>query len=291
MVVLAVIGWEAVLSVGRRSLSRDVVHYDDVPTIFDDFLSSGDPAVLFLGNSLIREDIDAATFTAADDDRPDVFRVHPDDTSIVEWRYMADALDERSVGDGKRIVVCYAQNQLTDDSLIQPRRLGAHYLEAGTRRRMLSEDVTAFDRRAELFLSKMLYSFAAADRVRNRVLALIIPGYETTATRLLAGGRGDAGVGEAVDRDFGDRNVYRRLAALLDAFDAAGRPDVTFVAMPVGRDESPDPAAVELIRRRGYVHLDATDLVPITAADLPDGYHMDKPAAKRFTAALAETLD
>ncbi|QDT03411.1 hypothetical protein K227x_17930 [Rubripirellula lacrimiformis] len=284
-VLFALIVFEGTIRKLQSKLSKDLVHQFGIQQIIDEVASADQPSGLFLGNSLIREGIDSDTFATM---FPDLHlaKIHPDDTSVVEWRYLFDRVAASDLNAGDWVVIGYAQNQLTDDGIVRPRRLGAWYLNAENQADTLSEDVTSFAGRFELFAAKYLTSFAVAERIRSRVLAALVPMYEVTAQRL----NRVAELEESPSPTDGMRAAsYVRLERLL-AVAKQHRIDLSVVAIPVGEPFRLDPGLLAKLEKAGVRHIDARSVPGIGPDSFPDGYHMDPSAAKLFTEFVAQQL-
>lgn len=290
-VLLVIAAVECLIRQFEQSLSKDLVHQSEIPQIIDDYCRSRSSHVLFLGNSLIREGIDAKAFAQSIGRRwtdeavdCDVSKINPDDTSIVEWAYLFEEIADNYPSSLNLVVLGYAQNQLTDDSIVRPRRLGAHYLNASNRRRMLEVDVTDFAGRCEMLIAKLFCSFASADRVRTRLLASVVPDYEQAAQRLnQAVTDRDSTLTEFSNPTF---TRFEHLVAL------AKKSEIQFavVAIPVGTPFRIDKRLTDICRQNNIVHIDATSVAGIERSSFPDGYHMDAAAAELFTKFVADKL-
>ena len=290
---------EASIRAFESRLSIDLVHQSEIPSIFEELTQSKSARVIFLGNSLTREGVAPEVFRATIDRskfleprRKDVqiAKVHPDDTSIVEWRYLFSELASYGSGEAPPVdlvVLGYAQNQLTDNGLVKPRRLGAYYMDAGNREEVLTTDVTSFTNRCELYLSRMFVSFANAERVRTFVLARLIPMYRDTAQRLNQTTNGPTQHSSSKET----RESYGRLQQILELAKKQSI-QLAIVAIPVGERYTLDDRLLQQLESRGVMHVDARNLDGIRYPEsFPDGYHMDEAASKVFTRFVAENLN
>lgn len=289
-VVTLVVAMDLVIGAMQSRLSMDLVHQVEIPGIIKSFSGgSGDrPKTLFLGNSLVREGIDAKTFGGL------VFKIHPDDTSIVEWRYLFDRVARADLSDRHTIVLGYAQNQLTDDSIVRARRLGSQYLNADTLPTIWSTDVTDFGGRCELMLSRFSASIANAERIRTRLLVAFVPQYEVTAQRLnravVTASMSDEKSKLKLKPEPEPGPTYDRLQHVIDAA-SQHVVDLSIVAIPVGETYELEPGLLERLSNAGIRHIDGRSVAGIDDESFPDGYHMDADAAKRFTAFVHEKME
>lgn len=276
-VAVLLIGTDLLIGSVQSKLSMDLVHQAEIPAIIESFSDETGNArnTLFLGNSLIREGIDPTTFGG------DVFKINPDDTSIVEWRYLFDGVAKSDMTSDHQVFLGYAQNQLTDDSIVRPRRLGSQYLTATTLPSIWSTDVTDFGGRCELLLSRVSASIANAERIRTRVLAMIVPQYETTAQRL------NQAVVMASTSNEKREPTYDRLQHVIDTA-LHSKINLTIIAIPVGEAYELEPGLLERLANAGVPHIDGRNVSGIHHDSFPDGYHMDGNAAKLFTAFVRE---
>jgi hypothetical protein len=267
----------------ENRLSADLVHYAEAPAIVDGLARAEGRRVLFLGNSLTRRGVDDERMGRALSAAGPVAmaKVHPDDTSVVEWRRLVERFAAGGRPPMDALVVSYAQTQLSDDTIVRPRRLGRHYAGADNLWGLLTEEARRFDVGAELLLAYASSSFANAERVQTRVLDLVVPGYRDAAQRINAA---PAAGGSAAKAQARPARTYERLGHLLDAASGAGVP-VALVAVPLpsAQPNAVDPALVRLAADRGVAHLDATATPGVTDGDFPDGYHLGEEGSRRFT--------
>jgi len=263
--LVAILGLEIGMRAIESKLSIDLLHQTEIPTIFVDIKNATGPRVMFLGNSLVRESVDIEAFETVYGEQPlTVAKSNPDNTSVVEWRYLfADAVaGEKLPAD--LVVIGYAEDQLSDNGIVKPRRLGVNYLKAETQAEIWSSDVTSFSDRSELLLAALLHSFAHSERVRTRVLEGIIPMYRGTAQRLNGATprslRRSNAEGESPER------TYKRFDQIVQIAKERSLP-IALVAIPVGDAYELDGAFVEDCQSRGILHIDARNVDGIKAPD------------------------
>lgn len=282
-VVLMLVACDVAIASIESKLSLDLVHASQIPAIAEAFVHQR-PAeewttpTLFIGNSLIREGIDPDVFEA------EIFKINPDDTSVVEWRFLFSQVADQGVPANHRLVIGYAQNQLTDGAIVRPRRLGSQYLNATNFATIWSQDVTGFGERCELLLSYVSASVANAERIRTRVLAMSIPQYEQSAQRL------NQAVVSFADDLAKPAPTYKRLKQIIDVANDQSI-DLTIVAIPVGESFELEPGLLECLATAGIDHVDARNVSGIKPESFPDGYHMDTKAAKLFSAHVRDRLN
>lgn len=282
-VIACLVAVEVGVRAGREQLSLDLAHIGSLDRTAARLSDGRPPRVLFLGNSLTRRGIDAELAREAFGES--VGFAYPDDTRISEWEYL---FRRYVVRPGRRldlVVIGFATNHLADDPPAEPRRLARYYTDWSDAPDVFGRDATDLDARVEFLLARHWVAFGEAERVRQRVLAALVPSYRESAQRM---NRETGGDDRALATAPAARE-YRRLARLVQDIRSCGA-EAVVVAMPVPGGYELQDGLVAAVERSGATFIDARDVGHFRDDDFPDGYHMGPDAARVFTRRLLELL-
>lgn len=282
MLVLA--GTELTLRFVQTRLSRDLIHIQQIPEAVARVSQSEKLRVLFLGNSLSREGIDLQLFQSLMSHKQDIAaaQLFPDDTSILDWLrvYQHFVVNQRHEID--LLILCYAENQLQDDSPINIRRLAQNFTDWNAALGLFQSEEFSFDMCAEFTLAKFFASYANAERVRVRILDWVVPYYHSSAEQMNAVPSNSKQVRK-------HQPTYNRLKLLIDVVQSSGTKMVV-VVFPVGDEFVLDPELIKLLQQEDVLLVDARHVKGITKRSFPDGYHMNDEAAQVMSRYLASVL-
>lgn len=264
-------------------LSSDVKHIHAIPSIVSVLNRQPPPHVVFLGNSLTRVSIRTEAIAQAWPAAPSMARIHPDDTTLLDWHYVY----QRYLGQAKLrpnlIVVSFVRSQLDDNQELHVDRLGSHFAGFQFAREALERDVRETGDRIEFLLAGTFRTMANRERVQSRVLASV-PGYIELANVINHSVRAKAGK-PAQSGSYSYTRLHRFLAATRKRGDK-----VLFVAVPLPHSYKIADELRATIREGGANLIDMQGVEPLTGQDFPDGYHLSENAAPRFSHALGRAM-
>jgi hypothetical protein len=273
---------EGGVRLARPLLSLDILNIRRIPLIAQTLGRSHGPRLLFLGNSLTRQAVDLDLvrqlfrqnrFSVVCD------KVYADDTTIPDWYYAFKRYFEGSNAPDY-LVLGYVLNQLSDSSTVHPERIAAYFGGLRAASEVFTHDLPALDDRMEYVLAGTLAMFSEKERIRNRVLSLLIPDYRTSAQRLNqfeAAGRPSVG------------GPYVRLERLLKLC-SARRVRMAVIAMPLPDHYEIDRALVATLESHGALFLDMRNVPGVSRDSFPDGYHLGPPGAAVYSRQLVLNL-
>jgi hypothetical protein len=177
------------------SLSGDVRHIQSIAGVSASLAADSAPLkVLWLGNSITGNGIDVpladSVFESTLHRRTSVYSVHPDGSAIAEWTNIANNEFFERGAHPNVLVIPFAWNLLSDQSVLDAERIGRWYLRSPADwAEFMRSDAPGFEEGARAILAHISASFGNRDRVRTRVLAML-PGYQVMAQSLSRGGAG-----------------------------------------------------------------------------------------------------
>jgi hypothetical protein len=276
---------EVLLRVGAPRFSQDLRHIGEIDRRIENLSRQPHPRILFLGNSLTRNGIDSTVFTQALFDSAGVAAsvalLYPDDTTIADWYYLLRSRLRSPSLWPDVLVVPFANRHLTDQSSIDPARLGAWMAGMSQAPEVFRYDLRSFGDRVTFVLSAAFRLVSDAERFRNQVLALAVPGYRTAAQRFNEVEIKHRRKGRPADYTYG------RLERFLVLSETSGT-RVVFVAVPQPQlNPFPNglPGAIgragSRVQLEDFRHLDG-----LSRESFLDGYHLSEGGARLFSDVL-----
>lgn len=264
------------------ALSGSIAHTHDIPALVDD--AADDGKLLFIGNSLTNNGVDARALAKAAPRLPEATKIVPDGSSLWEWYCIVDnQLIERSRMPST-VIIGFAWHQLSDQSRLRPSPLGAFFCQWDDLPALRTGGLNNIDQLTRFGLAKASALFALRETLRNRTLSLIIPHYQHFAQQE------NPGPENAEARPAArTRHSYETLTDMIQRLRRGGT-DVVLLAMPIRGDYDLDPALRDLTRRMNVPMLDYRNLPGIDPAHFKDSMHLDPRGARRLTGQLAEDL-
>ncbi len=280
----ALLAVEGLMRFAQTSLSVDVRHIVSAPKLASDMVAQTPPRVLALGNSLLREGVNAGQLEeeASLLGLTDSFTLyHPDGTSVQEWafafrRFFASA---QQVPD---FVLIFTGRTHLQDTEPRPTPLGAFYCATGDIPRYLSRKGTDLEVAAEFLLARASVAYAQRSRIQPRLFTAIIPHFQDMLRVMnTSPKRGPAK---------GNRIVsYDDLALLLDSIHAEGA-RAAIITVPAPEAYVISPAILEIAESHDAAVIDLGQADGLTDANFPDGWHLDTKGASIFTERLVHAL-
>lgn len=289
LVLLVLLGYEFIIRTQEEALSLDVKHIRQIPAISSSLVRSEGLRVLFLGNSLTRNGVDAAVLEKelrAQGVGPlHIERVFPDESTISDWYYI---FKDKFVDAGHLpnvLIVSFAEAHLQDNQAIKPDRLAGYFTSADDIPEIFANDVRDFDSRSDFLLSALSSSFANRTRVRTRLLDLLIPYYRDSAPRLNRTLQTTkSGKAENV------QHTYHRLERLMAMAQKHGV-RIIFVAMPQREKVYPvDPQLRNIIEASEMTFIDCRTVEGLERENYIDEMHLNSNGGAIYSRYLARQL-
>ncbi len=286
--ILLLIACESFVRVMEGSISLDIRHIREMPAIVERLQSAGTVRVLFLGNSLTRLGVDLGTIRenlrAGDTRGVALERMYPDDTTISDWYYVYETFLVNRHMTPELVVVGFATNHLEDRAQLHVSRLGGYFGGLQALPEAFRNDIPGLEDRIQYLLSSVSRLFANRERIRDRLLDLILPHYRDTAQTL---NRATLRLGQK--RYDGHRPTYRRLQRFMQLVQSHGA-KLALVAMPLASYYPIPDSLKSVIAAEDGLLIDLRHVAGLTLRDFPDRYHLSPAGAKIYSAALATNL-
>jgi hypothetical protein len=272
--------------------SRDLVRFAAYPERAEALVDQPGLRLAFLGNSATQRGLAPAQFVA---DLPDSVRrpvnvelFLADGSEINTWHYIAKEAFWRRDRRPDWMVVTFFGPFLEDSNPFEIGRLAQYFTRLEDWPELFALDLPTTGDRAEFLLSTTWATYAARDRIKNRVLGAFVPDYPTLAEELNAGQFRRQQKAEPPPRTC--RALARFLAAAQEH-----RTRVCFVAFPTRRigSEAPEPLnpeVVQLIRGAGMAFLDLREVPGLSAEHYKDDVHLTPAGAAIYTRHFAEAM-
>ncbi len=287
-VIAVVVLLLALAEVGLRffehKLSLDIATIQTFPDIARRLAEGQGTKILFFGNSMTREGVNEAVI------KTDFLqaaipvtleRSFADDTIILDWYAIFQHFYKTTAP--HILVVGFAGSNLEDLPIRaeQPRRIGRYFSSWADTPELFRNDLTTLGQRTEYLLSRVLVSFANRERVRKRLLATIIPNYQTFANDLnTAQSNTQANLGE---------HSYTRLQRFITLASSHGS-KLVFVAMPHRELYTLDPLLLSTLTAQNADFIDARNIPGLAKENFADDLHLNQEGAKLYSHYLASQL-
>ena len=310
-VALLLLGLEAATRFVLFPQSKDYVRFAGYDAQASQLHEAQALRIAVLGNSAAEEGIDEAlleqSLTASLGRPVQVGMFLADGSEIVTWHAMANRYFW-SRDAAPDVVLVNWFDSLADRPSFEYVRIGSFFASPAEWGYYLREQLHTLPERMEFLLSSVWATYGARDRIRDRVLGMLVPDYEgllaaTHASPVPAGdaageagpggaGAGEAGSGEVAAARLGS-NVAR-YTALMRLADAARAHDasVLLVAFPLRTQRYSIDPVVEAMHARGELGIvDLRATADLSPASYRDGIHLLAPGRLIYTRALAAALD
>lgn len=294
-VVLVLLFVEVVLQFMVTRLSEDLITISEFPRVADALTvaeQDGKNSILFIGNSMVRDNIDLEILSTEVNERQNYYfaKCTADATAITDWYFTYKRYFSNVGKCPKTLVICFSGFRNVGDELpIVPRRLAHYFCAHQDLPELLFQEARTFDERAVCLIARFSSAFANVDRVQARIMYNLIPDYSVTAQRINnVASRRVASVRQQRDRD-GDKELNRLQRFVSEAESRGVR--VVLVAMQRVSPYEIDPSILSLVASRGIDLIDLRQVPGITDEMIPDGLHMKDEAAALYSRALAAEID
>lgn len=290
---LVVLLAEGAARLGEPRLSKDLAHlatFQDLAEKMPEGNARFD--VLLLGNSLARHGVGRSALEerlqAEQEAEVKMHSMLPDATGITEWNWGFRRYLEKRDGHPDLVLLFTGPKHLLDARSVFPERMGAYYVPRGDRWRYAMNELEGIDERSRFFLASVSRIFANRARLRPLVFYNLVPGYEATAQAINRGLNTSREELEAfsAQSEAGTSN----LEALFSSVDSVGG-KVVIVSVPVpgGTYSLPDSVR-EAAADHGCRLIELGSDLDLSDNEFPDGYHLGRNGAERFTEELVARL-
>ena len=254
--------------------------------------------IAFIGNSATDRGVDPRVVEAAlaRNGRPaaaaELFVA--DQSRIDTWRYIFERYFARPERNPDLVVVSFYENDLEDGNPIEIGRLAQFFTTIRDWPELFRVNLRTLDDRASFVISSFSATYAASDRIRERILPALVPGFRDHSER----------INEIIFQHEQQRRQRRveaptrpRFAAVERLLDRAAERGVKlcFVAYPtlVAGGRSPydlAPELLALLARRAIPLIDLRNVPGLGPEFYADEVHLTEAGRARYSAALGEAL-
>lgn len=264
-------------------LSGNIAHIESIPSLVRELSAHDNRSMLILGNSLTKDGVHEQTIAARLD--VDVAKITPDGTGLWDWQCLLQhEVLNNSGADIDTLVIGYAWQLLSDQTRVDPSRLGAHFCELSDLSQPRSIGLASFGDTGELVLARASRIYALREVLRHRILSILIPSYETFTQQ--ANAAGAERVGEPQPEQ---TYTYERFAALAATLQKKGT-RVVVVALPVQSGYHLDEELDRLADNGTIALIDLRDIEGLDASAYRDSMHLNDRGQALLTERLAERL-
>ena len=291
VVVLCFIGMECFTRIVLIPRSLDLERLKtQYPARATELLRQPGIRIAIIGNSASDDGIDAGlvqdTLRKSRLSGVSVRKFPVDDTTVVDWYYIANHYFWRGAGKPDLIIVTFEFNNLLDGRTPQIGRLAHYFTTSEDWKEVFAQDLKSTSQRVDFVLSTEWLSLAMRDRIQHRIMNMLVPQYQEFTQDL-----------RSVLRERDAKNSHPAVPAschIVERFLRRAHEEETaiwFLAFPA-RDEKYElnQDAVASIRRAGMQILDMRSVPGIRPDMYQDWIHMTEVGQRLFSVALAERL-
>ena len=211
-----------------------------------------------------------------------------DGSGINTWSSMMNQYFWKRGNAPDLVIITFFGASLDDGREFEVGRLAQFFTDLEDWPELFQSNLVTTSQRAEWILASVWATYAARDRIKDRVLSLFVPYYKEYATALHDEGNRDA-LGKGAPRTSVMKS-HRLLQSVLQRARKLGS-HLLFVAFPM-RDTpyTVHPDALRLIRDFGADYLDMRALIDLKPALYRDTYHLTATGKSIYTKRFAEAL-
>lgn len=275
--------------------SRDIVRFASYPARATELCQQSGLRIAFVGNSATQCGVHPEKFVAG---LPNPHRqpIHvemflADGSAINTWHYMVKQSFWRPRQNPDWIIVNYFDTGLQDGNFLEIGRLAQFFTTADDWDELRELDLPDVSHRIEYLLATQWATFAARDRIKKRVLNVMVPDYKDFAEELNhAQHQQDKARAAKTPAAVTHRTLERFLASAVEH-----RTKVIFVAFPTepsdaGKLYALHPDAEKLIRDAGMHSIDLRSVPGLLREHYEDDIHLTPAGALLYTRRLVEAV-
>jgi hypothetical protein len=283
-IALALLAVEGLMRLAQASLSVDVRHIVSAPELADGMASQPRPRVLALGNSLLREGVNAKQLEDESTSlglTRSVSLYHPDGTSVQEWAFAFRRFFASEAHAPDCVLIFTGRTHLRDVPP-RPTPLGAFYCSTRDTPRFLNRKGTNLEVASEFLLARASVAYAQRSRIQPRIFTSLIPHFQDMLRDMNV-----RRISPRTERQ--EISSYDDLALLLDSVHAIGA-FALIITIPAPGSYTLAPEILETAQSHHATVIDLSQSEGLTTANFPDGWHLDAQGASVFTTRLAHAL-
>lgn len=274
-------------------VSKDFVRFQTYEARADALAKQPGLKLAFVGNSITEEAIDRARLeTALKRDGVNQISMElflADGSEISTWRSMINHYFWKRSKIPNVIIITFFGNNLEDTANIELGRLAQFFTDVGDWPDLFGINLLRSEQRIEFLLSSAWATYAARDRIKQRVLNLVVPNYRIYEQRLHDVNR--RYVEQTLPAQVTEEPVtHRVLRSLLDRA-REQEMKVFLVAFPMWKSQyKVSPEVQNIIRSSGADYIDMRDLSDLQPVHYRDEFHLNVSGKLLYTDKFAEIL-
>ena len=287
--LIAVITVELLLRVAEEDLSGNIAHILTIPSIVEDADSKDYQSLVFLGNSLTNRAVHSPiiddVLNRNNTGTYQSFKIIPDNSALAEWYCIYQNQFKDVEDQPAAIIIGFAWDQISDQGLIKPARLGAFFCK---QKDLAPLSVTALGhhiKQLQFFAGYISHVYVNREAIRNRLLEPVIPDYLAISRKINQANNQNAQ--ESVGSEF--QYTYELFTDLVTDIRATGS-DIILVAMPVIQDYAIDQNLVRVTQDLDVPLIDMRRTGRITNDMYRDPIHLNTDGRQIFSEVIAQRL-
>jgi hypothetical protein len=269
-------------------MSKDLYRFNGYPAAAEKLLARPGLKVALVGNSATQAAVDVPVLerrlTRALRREVDADMFVADASCVETWLFMMNHYFYAASRRPDAYVVLYFGDNLKDGARTEVGRLAFYFTSRADWKEVFDLVLHSWSDRSEFVISSKVAVVAARNRIRDRLISWIVPGYKdfTYAENQINYDHESAGRPKA-------KGAYRALQRFLTrAREHDAR--LIFVAFPTRAGYDLEPDELRILGAAGVPVVDLHSVTGIKPDDYEDWVHMKESAAPAFTSRMADAL-
>lgn len=276
-------------------MSKDFVRFKTYPKLASRLMESPGTKVALIGNSATQRGVYMGVLKSELESggnsqiAADMFVA--DASRINTWHFMLNRYFWKPDRRPDLFVITYYENELEDGNPIEIGRMAQFFTTPSDWPALFKTDITDNSQRADFMISSFWATFAARDRIKERVLEMAVPHYKGYVSEMnginyrhvVMGIKGTPPV-----------RTHKALARMLETAKEHGS-KLCFVAFPTLMPDKPMPydlndEAIKMIRDAGMYFIDLRKVDGLSPDKYADEIHLNAEGRPIYTKRLAQEI-
>ena len=260
---------------------------------------SGNPRVVFFGNSLMMHGLDEDIFHEESQKiggpKTESTKITPVGTAMLDWVYLYRRYFESEESHPDILVVGFVRHHINDQEPIKLRRLSRHFVAKRDLPTLWKTDLKDFHQITQSTLCNISALEGDQPEYPLGILYTMVPDYQRGLkqnNRLVEADKKRKAKAKAKKEGVtltDPEETYGRMTRFIEQC-RAHSVKVIFVPMPQPHVWDFNPEAAKIIQNQGMHTLDARQIDGMTDADFSDGYHLGETGKEKFSRWLAREM-
>jgi hypothetical protein len=271
-------------------ISGNAVHIKEIPQIARALRENQGIKILFLGNSMVNNGIEANIIKSEMERwgfvHTSITKINPDGTDLWDWYFLYKNHFFKNPIVPDIVAVGFGRDLLDDQRPANPSRLAGSFCRIQDLQDLIAFNLTDFSNIKEFLLASVSPLYANRETIRNRLFDVFMPFFREISVKIRAsewekGTRAYTGHGKTI--------TYTRLEKFLDMAKAKGS-SVVLIAMPT-LVKSPLRDELLMTAKKGSVSLiDLRDIRELSNTHFIDSVHLKPEGAAILSREIAKHL-